>query len=62
MWPLTLFHMPTSKEALIVTIADKYCAINETLGQYDDADFRKKIKEYLIFIKAERAKENLKRQ
>ena len=59
MWPLTPLHMPTSKEAFIVTIADKYCAVNETLGKYDDADLRKKIKEYLVFIKAERAKKNV---
>lgn len=59
MWPLTVFHIPTSKEALIVTLADKYCAVNETLGIYDDSDFRKKIKAYLVFIKKERAARNL---
>ncbi|MBR2589357.1 MAG: HD domain-containing protein [Clostridia bacterium] len=58
MWPLTVFHIPTSKEALIVTIADKYCAINETLGIYDDSAFRKKIKAYMVFIKKIKAQSN----
>ena len=31
MWPLTLFHAPASKEAVIVCIADKLCSIRETL-------------------------------
>ena len=59
MWPLTLLHMPTSKEAFIVTMADKYCATNETLGKYDDSALREKIKEYLIYIKKCRAAQNL---
>jgi len=60
MWPLTIFHIPTSKEALIVTLADKYCATNETLGIYDNSRFRKKIKAYLIYIKKRRAAQNKK--
>ena len=59
MWPLTLWRMPTSKEAFILTIADKYCAWNESFGIYDNSDFRKKIQDYLIFIKKLRAEQNL---
>ena len=29
MWPLTLFHPPLCREAFLVCIADKYCAVNE---------------------------------
>lgn len=31
MWPLTLFHAPSCREAVIVCIADKYCAVLEAL-------------------------------
>lgn len=51
MWPLTIFHIPSSREGFVVSIADKYCATNETLGKYDDSDFRKTIKKYMRSIK-----------
>ncbi len=31
MWPLTIRHVPTCREAVIVCLADKYCACAETL-------------------------------
>ena len=31
MWPLTLRHMPKSREAVIVCIADKCCSLYETV-------------------------------
>lgn len=33
MWPLNINRVPASKEAIILCIADKYCATHETLFQ-----------------------------
>ena len=33
MWPLTVLSVPRSKEALLVMLADKYCAFREMRGQ-----------------------------
>ncbi len=31
MWPLTFRHIPTCREAVIVCLADKYCAVVESM-------------------------------
>ena len=33
MWPLTFRHIPTCREAVIVCLADKYCAVLESMFQ-----------------------------
>ena len=33
MWPVTLFDLPASKEAWIVTFADKICAFEESFDK-----------------------------
>lgn len=34
MWPLTFFKPPRSKEAVLVTLADKLCALREMRGRH----------------------------
>ena len=33
MWPLTFRHVPSCREAIIVCLADKYCAVVESMFQ-----------------------------
>lgn len=53
MWPLTVFHIPPTKEALTVSLADKHCAWRETMGTYDNSPLRKEIKKYISFIQSD---------
>ena len=34
MWPLTLRSFPSSREAMIICMADKYCALKETFNRW----------------------------
>ena len=34
MWPVTLLHFPKSKEAFILTLVDKHCALYESFKVY----------------------------
>ena len=33
MWPISITHVPHSREAIVVTLADKYVSLHETLFQ-----------------------------
>jgi uncharacterized protein len=43
MWPLTITKVPTSREAVIVCIADKYVSSIETIGKR-----KEKVKEQYV--------------
>lgn len=47
MWPLNLTHLPLSKEAAIVCIADKYCASYEVLFK-EKSIIPSKIKKFVL--------------
>ena len=34
MWPVTFFSFPKYKESYIITLVDKYCAIQESIKSY----------------------------
>ncbi len=36
MWPLTLFHVPRSREAFLVMLADKWCALREMRTRHEN--------------------------
>jgi len=40
MWPLTITKIPKSREAVILCIADKVCALIETLRLYNKIDMK----------------------
>ena len=42
MWPMTFLHPPMSKEAVLVCLADKYCAANEMLLKKHDLSEKKR--------------------
>ena len=41
MWPITFLHPPMSREAVLVCLADKYCAVNEMLLKKHDLSEKK---------------------
>ena len=41
MWPMTFLHPPMSREAVLVCLADKYCAVNEMLLKKHDLSEKK---------------------
>ena len=55
MWPLTIFHIPPTREAMVVSISDKICATQETLGYYDNSKKRLIVKQYIARIKSKAA-------
>ncbi len=51
MWPLTIFHIPPTREAMVVSIADKICAFRETTGTYNNSKEQITVKKYIAYIK-----------
>ena len=42
MWPLTFRHVPSCREAIIVCLADKYCAVVESMFKHSRVADRQK--------------------
>ena len=62
MWPLTFRHVPSCREAIIVCLADKYCAVVESMfkhsrvaaaknadGEYDTQKVQRLLLLYTIY-------------
>ena len=51
MWPVTFFHFPKYPESFIITLSDKYSAIQESVVFYNSTLAKKKIIKYAyIFL------------
>ena len=51
MWPVTFFHFPKYPESFIITLSDKYSAINESFTYYNSFLQKKKLYKYAyIFL------------
>ena len=46
MWPVTFFHFPKYPESFIITLSDKYSAIQESVVFYNSTLAKKKIVKY----------------
>ena len=46
MWPVTFFHFPKYKESYIITLVDKYCAIQESINAYRSKSSIQKLYRY----------------
>ena len=51
MWPVTFFHFPKYRESFIITLTDKYSAIQESFNFYNSLRTKKRIYKYAyIFL------------